>query len=77
MTIEKKGFYESVEFELHELSQPLTTLRCRLELALMLSGEAEPDRAVALLEAVQEGLNDVKRIFASVEKMRQRLLNES
>ena len=74
---EKKGhFQEAMEFELHELCQPLTTLRCRLELAKMLSEDEGPEATEALQEAVDEGLQDIHRIFVAVEKLRQRLLEQ-
>jgi hypothetical protein len=54
--------------ELHTLSQPLSTLRCRLEISAMLEDEA------SLKDAVQGGLEDVDRIFASIRRLRERLV---
>jgi hypothetical protein len=63
------------EVILHDLCQPLTTLRCRLELAMM-----QQDHSVThpeeLCEAVQGGLQDLRAIFESVERLRQSLLAE-
>lgn len=66
---------EEVELELHALCQPLTTLRCRLDLAMMLSGTDAREERQALREAVMECLDDMKRVFASVERLRARLLS--
>jgi signal transduction histidine kinase len=72
--MEERGVLNSdLEFELHELCQPLTTLRCRLELAMMCS-EDEPGGREALIEAVEGGLQDVRRIFACVDRLRERLI---
>jgi signal transduction histidine kinase len=63
--------------ELHEISQPLTTLRCRLELALMVSPRAKGREKVAPLEegvslhgAVEGALDDLRRVFVVVNRMR-------
>ncbi len=72
--VKECGLIDSVlEFELHQLCQPLTTLRCRLELAMMMSGPDEPEGREALVEAVEGGLQDVQRIFACVDRLRERL----
>jgi hypothetical protein len=72
--MEERGVANSgLEFELHQLCQPLTTLRCRLELAMM-SREDEPGGYEAMVEAVEGGLQDVRRIFACVDRMRERLI---
>jgi hypothetical protein len=56
--------------EVHTLSQPLSTLRCRLDIAAMLDDEA------SLKDAVQGGLEDMDRIFASIGRLRDRLSEE-
>ncbi len=48
----------------HALSQPLTALQCRLEIGRMLGDPA------SLLEAVEGGLAETRRIFAAVAQMR-------
>jgi signal transduction histidine kinase len=54
--------------ELHDLCQPLTALRFRLEAASMV-GHAD-----ALEDAVNGGLEDTRRMFAIINEMRDRLL---
>lgn len=54
--------------ELHDLCQPLTALQCRLEIGKML-GHPE-----ALEEAVKGGLEETRRMFHIITRMRQRLL---
>lgn len=49
---------------LHEMCQPLTVLRCRLELGMLRN---EPD---AMREAVQAGLHECLRLNGAVESMR-------
>jgi signal transduction histidine kinase len=49
---------------LHELCQPLTTLQCCLEMALL------SDSREAYREAVEVGLAECRRIVESVESMR-------
>jgi len=53
--------------ELHELSQPVTTLRFRLDMAVMLDDEA------LLKDLARSGLEDVELIFASMSRLRARL----
>jgi hypothetical protein len=70
---------QAMRVELHELSQPLTTLRCRLELALMVSPRAhglakEGSDEVSLHGAVLGGLDDLRRVFLVVERMRKAVL---
>lgn len=76
MAHDGEALREAVEFELHEMCQPLTALRCRLDLALMLGDPEAPGALAELREAVTEGLEDVKRTFACVERMRARLRND-
>jgi hydrogenase maturation factor len=56
--------------ELHALSQPVSTLRCRLDIAVMLDDEASAK------DATRGGLEDVDLIFASISRLRQRLDEE-
>lgn len=56
---------EQVDRVLHDLCQPLTTLRCRLELAALI-GTVEAYR-----EAVQLGLVECVRLVEGVESMRE------
>jgi hypothetical protein len=56
---------EQVDQVLHDLCQPLTTLRCRLELAGLI-GTAEAYR-----EAVELGLAECVRLVEGVESMRE------
>jgi hypothetical protein len=56
---------EQVDRVLHDLCQPLTTLRCRLELAGLI-GTAEAYR-----EAVKLGLAECARLVDGVESMRE------
>ena len=59
--------------ELHDSSQPLSRLQCRLEIGLLSGGEK------ALLEAVEGALEDVQLVIASFDRLRMqavRLRNE-
>ena len=56
---------EAVDQVLHDLCQPLTTLRCRLELAGLV-GTVEAYR-----EAVELGLTECVRLVEGVESMRE------
>jgi hypothetical protein len=56
---------EEVDQVLHDLCQPLTTLRCRLELAGLV-GTVEAYR-----EAVELGLRECVRLVEGVESMRE------
>jgi hypothetical protein len=76
-----KDLAQMMRTELHELSQPLTTLRCRLELALMVSPPQARDGAcrendddVSLHGAIQGALEDLCRVFVVVERMRKSVL---
>ncbi len=51
--------------QLHDLSQPLASLQCRLEIGKLVGGEE------ALLEAVSGGLDDLHRLCAALTRMRQ------
>ncbi len=59
---------EQSQRELHDLCQPLTALRCRLELSKM------PGHEDTLKDAIEESLQETVRIFEVVARMRQRLL---
>jgi hypothetical protein len=56
---------EAMDQVLHDLCQPLTTLRCRLELAGLI-GTVEAYR-----EAVEMGLAECVRLVEGVEAMRE------
>lgn len=62
---EIEGGMAQVDQVLHDLCQPLTTLRCRLELAGLI-GTVEAYR-----EAVESGLAECMRLVEGVESMRQ------
>ncbi len=53
-----------IEVALHELCQPLTVLRCKLELGMLKGG---PD---AMREAMVDGVHECLRLNAAVETMR-------
>jgi hypothetical protein len=54
--------------ELHDLCQPLTALQCRLEMGRM------PGHPGGLEEAVNGSLEETRRLFEIVARIRQRLL---
>ncbi len=54
--------------ELHDLCQPLTALQCRLEMGRMLG---QPG---SLEEAVDGSLEETRRMFEVIVRIRQRLL---
>ena len=64
-TCETKGGMDQMDQVLHDLCQPLTTLRCRLELAGLI-GTVEAYR-----EAVESGLAECVRLVEAVESMRE------
>jgi hypothetical protein len=66
-----RGLVSELAEELHTLSQPLSTLRCRLDIAAMLGDEASAK------EAVQGGLEDLDRILESIRRLRERLAEET
>ncbi len=53
-----------LEEELHGLAQPLSSLQCRLEIGLLLGDE------VSVREALEEGLQELKRVLGAVSRMR-------
>jgi hypothetical protein len=58
------GLIGEIDKELHDLCQPLTTLQCRLEMAVLV-GSPEAYR-----EGVEEGLAECQRIIVAVRMMR-------
>lgn len=54
--------------ELHALSQPLSSLQCRLEIGLLYGDEA------SAREALEEGLRELVRVNAGVARIRGVLL---
>jgi signal transduction histidine kinase len=54
-----------VNVSLHDLCQPLTTLQCRLELAMM------TDTMEGYREAAELGLVECRRLVAAVNQMRE------
>ena len=61
---------DQLHADLHELCQPLTALQCRLEIGQMMGNEE------ALIEAVDGGLEETRRMFEVIDRMRQRLIRE-
>ncbi|MDE1178365.1 MAG: hypothetical protein PW789_17460 [Edaphobacter sp.] len=64
----EQGLVERIDEVLHDLSQPLTVLQCRLALGEM-DGKPESMRA-----AISAALSECRRINRSVEAMREVLL---
>jgi hypothetical protein len=56
--------------ELHDLCQPLTALQCRLEIGRLQNHEG------ALVEAVDASLQETRRMFEVIARIRQRLLTD-
>jgi hypothetical protein len=56
---------------LHDLSQPLTAMECRLYLGMMSSG-GEPE-AAELVETIRESLAECERLMVRVRSMQDRL----
>lgn len=54
-----------IEGALHELCQPLTVLRCKLELGMLKGG---PE---AMHEAMVDGVQECRRLNTAVETMRE------
>lgn len=61
---------DQLHADLHELCQPLTALQCRLEIGRMMGNEE------ALIEAVDGCLEETRRMFEVIDRMRQRLIRE-
>jgi C4-dicarboxylate-specific signal transduction histidine kinase len=71
MTLQTRNtVLEQMHAELHDLCQPLTALQCRLEIGKMLGHDG------ALQEAVDGGLEETRRMFEVIARIRQRLLRE-
>jgi signal transduction histidine kinase len=68
-TVRNTGI-EQMHEELHDLCQPLTALQCRLEIGRLLAHDG------ALQEAVDGGLEETRRMFEVIDRIRQRLLHE-
>jgi hypothetical protein len=69
-TAEESALLREFERDLHDLCQPVTSLHCRLELARLDGGEE------ALLEATDGALEDARKIFWVIGRMRERLIVE-
>jgi signal transduction histidine kinase len=71
MTVQtRNSVLEQMHEELHDLCQPLTALQCRLEIGRLQGHDT------ALQEAVDGGLEETQRMFAVIDRIRQRLLRE-
>jgi hypothetical protein len=71
MTVQPRNtVLEHMHAELHDLCQPLTALQCRLEIGKMLGHDS------ALEEAVEGALEETRRMFEVIARMRQRLRKE-
>ncbi len=69
MVLRKENYdLEQRHAELHDLCQPLTALQCRLEMGRMLG---QPG---SLEEAVDGSLEETRRMFEVIARIRQRLL---
>ncbi len=55
---------DALDAELHALAQPMASLQCRLEIGLLLND------VNSAREALREGLLEVKRLTASIDRMR-------
>lgn len=66
----REELVREIAHDLHELCQPLTALQCRLELARIMGD------AGLLLETVEDSLTETRRMFETVERMRERLMSE-
>ena len=70
-TPQQNKLLKQMHNELHDLCQPLTALQCRLEMGRMLgTGEA-------FEEAVRGGLEETRRMFEAVARLRRTLANEN
>jgi hypothetical protein len=63
----RDAYTREIEKGLHDLCQPVTTLQCRLELGKMAGDSA------SLLEAVEGGLLEMRRIFEAIGRFRERM----
>ena len=58
---------------LHDLSQPLTALECRLYLGTMPAQPGREPQATELQDTIREALIECERLIASVRSMQDRL----
>ena len=58
---------------LHELSQPLTALECRLYLGAMGTGGTPSDDAIEMRAAIDEALRQCERMMTKVRAMQEHL----
>lgn len=65
---QRKTILEQMHAELHDMCQPLTGLQCRLEMGKIIGTEE------AFREAVHGGLEETRRMFGVVARMRQALM---
>ena len=63
-TVGEAQLRQVLDQELHDLSQPMASLQCRLEIGSILGGEE------ALREAVDGGLEDLQRLSTALQRMR-------
>jgi len=66
----KNEFLREMVQELHELCQPVTAVRCRLQMGDLMG---DP---YSLKEAVSGSLEDTRKICESIARLRERLLQE-
>lgn len=65
-----KDVLDQMHADLHDLCQPLTALQCRLEIGRMTGDEG------GLLGTIDGGLEETKRMFEVINRIRKRLLSE-
>ncbi len=66
----RKDALDQMHADLHDLCQPLTALQCRLEIGRMTCDES------ALLGTIDGGLEETRRMFEVISRIRRRLLSE-
>ncbi len=62
--LEETNLKAALGQQLHDFSQPMASLQCRLEIGKILGGEE------ALLDAVSGGLDDLRRLGEALTRMR-------
>lgn len=65
-----KDVLSQMHADLHDLCQPLTALQCRLEIGRMIGDESD------LIGTIDGGLEETKRMFEVINRIRKRLLIE-